>query len=336
MRGVKQSCKTSSDQTIPIILCIDVEPDERQINCENLKDWEGFPETCQVLSALRPTLAAATGAPAHFSWFLRMDPQIERVYGSSDWVTKRYADIIAQLEKAGDELGLHTHAWRWDETLRRWIADYGDQEWINQCLRLSFDEYQNVFGRTCASFRFGDHWMNDDTMEFLEALGTQFDLTIEPGRTVTNWRSPVEAFTGSFADYVSVPRRPYKPSRQDFRIEGREAERKLWAIPLSTGKEPGRYTGVKRIAGALGIDLRKHNDTVPLNLSLDTSIFSALLESWLSMSGEDYLALVVRTDACLPSPSKANVARNLNFLLAHPLARRFTFSTPAEAMALLT
>jgi len=53
-----------------------------------------------------------TGSPVHFSWFLRMDPQITHTYGSPDWVVTRYPKLIEGLDAAGDELGLHVHPWR--------------------------------------------------------------------------------------------------------------------------------------------------------------------------------------------------------------------------------
>jgi hypothetical protein len=323
-------------RTMPVILCIDVEPDERYPTPDAAKDWEGFAETFEFFSALRPRLAEATGAPARLSWFFRMDPQIEVAYGSPDWVVRRRGEIIEQLERAGDELGLHTHAWRWSEDSHCWVADHGNQQWISHCLRVSFAAYRRAFGRACASFRFGDHWMNNEAIDLLESLGAQFDLTIEPGRIARPAQCLNEPHTGSLPDYVSAPRRPYRPSRRDFRTHHAGHERGLWAIPLSTGKEPGRFTTVKRAAETLGIDLRKRNDTVPLNLALDAPLFRALMDSWLAAAEEKYLALVVRADACLPARFRANVAENMNSLLSHPLAGRFQFSRPAEAVRLLT
>lgn len=321
---------------IPIILCVDVEPDERHPAVGTSEDWEGVAASFEFFDSFRPRLSEATGAPARFSWFFRMDPQIERAFGSPDWIVRRRGELIARLEEAGDELGLHTHAWRWGEDSRGWIADHGDQRWVNRCLQVSFAAYRAAFGRDCASFRFGDHWMSDETMDTLESLGARFDLTLEPGRIPRPAQLLTESYTGSLPDYRPVPRRPYRPSRRDFRAHDTEHGRGLWVIPLSTGKEPGRFTGVKRAAEALGIDLRKRNDTVPLNLALAAPLFRALTDSWLAAARDKYLALIVRTDACLPARSRANVAENLNSILSHPLAGRFKFARPAEAVRLLT
>jgi hypothetical protein len=319
---------------IPVILCVDFEPYNRQIRPDEGENWEGVAETAEYFGALRSRLEEVTGAPAHFNWFFRMDPQIEHAYGSAGWAAERYGEVIERFDAAGDELGLHTHAWRWDEGAGRWVTDHDNQRWVEHCVRMSFEAYREAFGRPCLSFRFGDRWMNEETMDLLESLGVRFELTLEPGRIPRPYptdKSPV----GTLPDFVGVPRRPYRPSRRDFREHEPGNERDLWAIPVSTGKEPGRFVGVKRAAAALGIDLRKRNDTVPLNLGLNAPLFRALTESWLAAAEEQYLVLIVRSDNSLPSRGRAHVEENFDFLLTHPLAPRLRFTTPAEALALL-
>ncbi len=217
---------------IPVLICIDVEPDERAINPHRTDDWKGFEKIFDLFGQLRPRLEAATRSPAHVSWFLRMDPQITRVYGSASWAAARYRRLIEEIEAAGDEVGLHTHAWAWDEKSLRWIQDFGNQPWVAHCVRSSFEAFRQSFNRPCLSFRFGDHWMNDATLELVSELGARFDLTLEPGR---KGGSIPEPFTGSLPDYTQVPRRPYYPSRLDFRKRAREREGGICIIPVSTG-----------------------------------------------------------------------------------------------------
>src|SRR5437868_5280222 len=112
------------------------------------KDWDGFERLAEFLNGCRVDLERFTGAAVNFSWFMRMDPQIERTHGSAAWVARRYPEAILKLEGAGDEIGLHTHAWRWDESAARWVIDHGDQSWIDHCLRVSFEAYRIAFGRS--------------------------------------------------------------------------------------------------------------------------------------------------------------------------------------------
>src|SRR5687768_1049398 len=109
---------------IPILICIDAEIDERRVDPCAPVDWKGFEKSYEFFNELRPRLEMATNSPVHFSWFLRMDPQIAHVHGSPAWVVTRYPELIEGLKAAGDELGLHLHANRWDEHSQDWIADY--------------------------------------------------------------------------------------------------------------------------------------------------------------------------------------------------------------------
>src|SRR6266516_875118 len=321
---------------IPFIVCIDVEPDERQADIVIPEDWKGFEAAFNSFNKLRPHLEKATGAPVSFSWFFRMDPQIERTYGQPAWVVGRYGDAIKRLEQSGDELGLHTHAFRWDEGLCRWVIDHADQKWIDHCLQVSFEAYQRAFGRPCLSFRFGDHWMNNETMNSLESIGVKFDLTIEPGRRARPTLSTAELHTGSLPDYTTTPRWPYRPSPDDFRKQEDEHTRPLWIIPLSTGKEPGSFQAVKQIAKTFGIDLQRRHEEAALNLYITAPGFRVMMDRLIDVNRKPYLAPVLRTDSCIHPEFKANVEQNLDLILSHPMVSSFQFVRPAEAIRLLS
>lgn len=220
-----------SMEKLSIAICVDVEPNERAIDPNVAKDWVGFEKTFEFFEELRPRLEYATQAPVHFSWFLRMDPQIAHAYGSPAWAITRYRRLFDRLETNGDEIGLHTHAWRWDEASSQWIADMGDQAWVEHCVRTSFEAFEQSLNRPCRSFRFGDHWMNDATLDLVERLGVQFDLTAIPGRTEL---SMPEQYTGLPPDYSRIPRRPFRPSKISFTQTDEGSLRDLWSVPLST------------------------------------------------------------------------------------------------------
>lgn len=320
---------------VPVLICIDVEPDAREVSLGGREDWAGFEATRRLLGSYRPRAAAATGRPAAFSWFVRMDAQVAAAYDSPAWAAARYAGEFEGLRAEGDELGLHAHPWRWDEGRGRWVADFGDQRWVEHCVRLSFRAFEGAFGRPCASFRFGDRWMNDETLRLVEELGAAFDLTLEPGRVGAAEVPPGEHFSGSFPDYRRVPREPYRPSRADFRERGGEGARYgLWLIPLSTGPMPPwpRAPFYRRAVWRLRYGPRRH---LPLYLALDPAYFRAAAEEILGGAARPYLCLPLRTDDALRPETARRVADNLDFLLSHPLAARFSFDTPARAVARL-
>jgi hypothetical protein len=320
---------------IPIIFCIDVEPDERETDVVISKDWKGFEEGFKFFTQLRPQLEKATAAPVNFCWFFRMDPQIELTYGQPAWVVERYGEAIKRLEQSGDEVGLHVHAWRWNEEASRWVIDHGNQKWIDYCLQVSFGAYQKAFGRPCLSFRFGDHWMNNETVNSLEAMGVKFDLTVEPGRRAKPTITTGELHTGGLPDYTTAPRWPYRPSQNDFRKRLGEPTRPLWIIPISTGKEPGRFPVLKRTARAFGIDLQRRHEEGPLNLSIRSAGFSAMLDRLINTNPKPYVAAVLRSESCGQPASRAHLKQNLDGILSHPMVRSFQFVRPADAIKLL-
>src|SRR4051794_1809001 len=93
----------------PVVLCIDVEPDERMFDPDGPPPpWFGFERALDLLPRLRDRLTQLTGAPVPVNWFLRMDEQVERTWGSRQWPAERYGELLESLVREGDELGLHT------------------------------------------------------------------------------------------------------------------------------------------------------------------------------------------------------------------------------------
>ena len=316
---------------IPILFCIDIEPDERKVEPNARLDWVGFEKSFEFFQELRPQLATATRSRANFSWFLRMDPQISRVYGSADWVVKRYRDLINELEAAGDEIGLHSHAWRWDEQAQDWIADFANQDWVDHCISLAFDAFQKSFNRPCRSFRFGDHWMNERSLDLLERLGTHFDLTLEPGQAV-HTLLPDELFTGSFPDCKRISQMPYRPDKTDFTKPGLLRKRNLWLVPVSAERTQPVPLPQQRPPKRLFSNPENDEIYVTLNLAFSRTVFSTIAERLLNLLRDPFLVVVARTDVALVPEQRANLEQNIEYLLSHPLVEGFICEPPAAAI----
>jgi hypothetical protein len=310
---------------IPVVLCIDAEPEERVMAMGIKPDWPGFELSHEFFNDLRPRLQEVTGLPVHYCWFFRMDPQIERVYGDARWVAERYASLIEQLRSAGDGLGLHVHVWKPDPESNGWYSDFADQDWVDHCVRTAFQAFKDSFGETCVNFRFGDHWLNNSTVTLVERLGARFDLTLEPGQT-----GPFlpERFTGSFPDYSQVPRHPYRPSKSDFTRPGSLFKRRLWIVPLSAGHAGSPQpspAGPGMIAGT--VDAERY---ATMNLFDDSVTLCRIADQFLGLQKDAHLVMVVRSDVVLYRDLRSNLQRTLDHLLRHPLASRLVFATPAE------
>jgi hypothetical protein len=263
---------------IPVVMCIDVEPDDRLIHPSVRNDWAGFERTFEFFSELRPRLEAATGSPAHFSWFIRMDPQIQTIYGSASWAVTRYRSLLERIKQAGDSIGLHTHTWRWNESLNDWSADIASPGWIELCLRTGFEAFRKSLNEQCVCHRFGDRWMNNHTLRLIEKLGARFDLTLEPGQTV----QVDQAFTGTYVDYSHAPQLPYRPSRIDFRKAGWYLKRNLWIIPMSIGRADWPARSSSSVDHQSGSD--QPSDGTPMRSS------TGFYEGYLDRADHEYIS----------------------------------------------
>jgi hypothetical protein len=123
---------------LPVCLAIDIEPEARLLRRRHPEPLVGFEKLLHLVEPIRDHLGALTGTPARLTWMLRMDPQIEEVYGSPSALAERYETELASLRDAGDEFGIHQHMWRWRD---QWVADHGDPDWVAHCVDVGLRAY---------------------------------------------------------------------------------------------------------------------------------------------------------------------------------------------------
>jgi hypothetical protein len=322
---------------IPVVLCIDVEPDRRDPSPGAPEPWRGYEGAQRRLADLRLRLAAATGRPVHFAWFLRMDPQIAGVWGSAGWVTEHHRAHLDEVARCGDEIGLHPHAFRWLPRERAWECDFGDPDWLAHVLTTSVEAYRRAFGRDCTALRWGDGWLDTESVDRAERLGVRVDLTLEPGAQGGRPTSAApERTTAPLPDWARVPRAPYTPSRADYRRPQRGA-RGIRMIPLSSAHVwlGPRHRLRRRLRRLLRNGVRGRLQDTPLSMWrrwAPPDGFDRMLDRALAAQRRPYLAFAIRTDV---GETLENVGACLEALLAHPAISRFAFCTPAEALAVL-
>ena len=294
----------------------------------------------EIFSTLRESLVHESGMPAHFSWFLRMDPQVRESYGSASWVVDSHAPLLGMLSHEGDELGLHVHMFRWDEDHGAWRSDFGNPAWVFYCIEDSFEAYRRSLHHPCRTTRLGDGWMSNGAIAQLESLGVRFDLTAEPEAPARPSLIPGELASGSLPGYPGIPRFPYRPSVRDFRTPDPRRKEALWIIPMTagTGEELSGTPGSPRAAGSMEPAGESTAGEAPwrtLNLTLDPRIFRVVVENTLVRARYPYLAFMVRTDFCLHPEELAATRENLALLSQNERDWRLVFATPSEALRLL-
>ena len=312
---------------VPILLCIDAEPDAHDPPRNDKSFWYGVEKCFSALESWRNRLSETTAGSPNFNWFVRADPQIAEGYGDSAWGLSHYETAWRSLMARGDEVGLHVHAQRWVDAVGGWCAEHRDHGWISHCVHMGFAAYERVLLKRCAMFRFGNRFMNTSLARMLTEVGTRYDLTLEPGY---RGRSDVENLhSGYCPNYARVPREPYRADVNDVfcpdpcRVAG------AWHIPLTTG--------ILEPAGPCS-QLPYHRPVAPesnayrtFNLGLAPNRFRRGVDNILQELEHPYLAVVFRANAIL----NPNVDANLETLRTHPLARKFWFTTPGRALQLL-
>ena len=306
------------------VLTVDVEPDDRLLDPRDRPEWTGFLALIPLIEPLRERLRVRTGRPARFSWFIRMDPQIETAYGDAGWAVRRYANAFEDFRSRGDSFGLHHHAYRWLESERVWISDHANADWIDAAVSRACSAFARALGSLPESFRFGDRWLSGRLVERLDRLGIRHDLTLEPGLRPVPALVPGEKATGSLPDFRLAPRFPYRPSRSNYLEPGRFLRRRrLWIVPVSTGCVNGP---------ALPAEASADHDFVHLNLGLDPVWIRHILDGVME-EGEPVVVSVARTGDLASPLGREQFRENLEYVASHPGLADRVFEGPRQAVS---
>jgi len=323
-------------ERIPVILCIDVEPDPRRPDPTKAEPWWGFERLYPYLQELRLRMADASGEVARLNWFWRVDPQVEMVYGAAEWALRRYEAEVAETVMAGDEHGVHPHAWRWDPALHGWVPDYGNPSWVEHCMVKSFTAFRSVFGKECESVRMGDRYFDDQVRATLDRVGCRFDLTIEPGEKPIRALAISEGYTGLVPDFQSVEMGPYRPRIGCFREGDANRSEGTWVIPLASGVMSERGLRWRRYLR------RRWSSMGPIPTGYGTlrlweppELVQPAIEETLEKLARPYLAFAIRSDVLLNPWWSVNCRKNLKWLTRQARSRRLVFCTPRESLQAL-
>ena len=308
-------------RTIATILSIDVEPDGFQLS-QGRAATTGYDATVEFLNGLRGRLADATGRPASFGWFFRMDPQIEAFYGRADHLVSGYGNRVAQLLEAGDHVGLHTHAVRWDGGSGAWIHDITDRSWLADAHETGFAAFEDAFGVACTRHRGGAGIYDQFLVDTVERLGAKVDSALEPRTSVpvgflVNTGVDASPMASPSPCCIKAPRQAYRPSAGAFLEPGGDGSMVL--IPASTSRL--RHP-LWRTAGSMvkNRQLPSVQMLYPDHFS-DPAAFWDLVALELRLMRRPYVNIALRTDA--PGSRQFNTSTAVFAALAkHPLARR--------------
>src|SRR4030095_13981785 len=329
-----------SSTPIPTVLRIDVEPDEFQPEVGQ-KPWQGFVSMATLMEELRERLASRSGHVAHPTWFLRLDPYIERCFGQVDFVVHRHGDLFDRLTRHGDPLGIHVHPLRWDEKRSVAFSDHADNAWTTYCLTVAAEAFAHCFGEPVRRSSQGGYLLTETLVDAAIAAGIKVDVSAEPGLAPKSTDPSFGAYaTAPSGDFRHCPRRPYYPSRDQLTVPSSSLadSRPILIVPLtaydySTALQPWPRRFAKRLLGIR----RQHFPLNPWKAWTSPKIYWDLV----AQAGDDqpacYLAFAMRTDTP-GSVTHERYRQLLEYVPNHPIAERLRFVDPLgpEIRALAT
>lgn len=300
----------------PWVIAIDVEPGPRQNVRGSPDEWSGFELCVDFFAKWRQRVLERSSDALRLTWFFRVDLQVNS-WGSIDWALNQYRRCIADLAELGDEFGLHFHAYTSADSAGVWAQKYAYDESIDQSLKSAVKAYGEAMDKRPRYFRFGDHWLSDAVVSRLEALGIEYDLTVEPGRPPKDAEPPD---VGVFPDYRGAPRTPYHPSQRDFLRRGNSDARNIWMMPVTTScfNHPGEWH----------VSDGGSHRTETLHLGFDSQFVQPFVDKMLR-SRQGIIVSVMRTGDVDWSPW---LLPNLNYLFDHRDVAKVVFEPPAAAL----
>ncbi len=209
----------------PIHFAIDLEPDER-LPDDNNKAFDSAGMALERMLTLRGEIEAATGAPANFGWYVRMDRHIAALYGDPCAIALRYKSSLDEAARSGDEVGLHVHVMerRGDGA---WRVNYADEKAVCENIEESFGAFRSVFGQQCVSARMGDMWTSKAAMRQIAGCGARYDVTLETGLRPQGLGAlyPGTGSKGWRPSMLGAPMAPFRPYA---------GEEDFWVLPLAS------------------------------------------------------------------------------------------------------
>ncbi len=233
------------------------------------------------------------------TWFIRIDEQMERLYGSPACVFEKHASKIEWLRSNGHEIGWHHHAYAYNDS--QWNQEVDESVICDHLKR--YGEIALKMGLKTARMGWGFH--TNRTMKVLDEMGFCIDSTAIP-RPQYQWNPRV-------CDWSISPQRPYQPSVRDYRVAG-SPHLAIWEVPMTTTVVP--------------MPADTESDVIRyIELAYDSAMFEKAIASVSDMEQivlifHPYKILTSRGKKALSSCDTVNMRNNLKTLAG--CGKRFT------------
>jgi hypothetical protein len=284
----------------------------------------GIPQLCRELERI----SQEKGEAIPFTWNVRADLQMERLFGSTARCCEAFLDLWTGLEQRGHEIAWHPHLWR-ETATGLWTQEWRDPDWITECLTRGKEGFQNALGKAPETVHMGWCYQDDVTMSVLARLGVKIDYSALPGMISEGWELHPGVHTNKL-DWLQTPRKPYFPSALDYRrpVESpREDSLNILQIPQSTIRSRlfhvlYHWKNSRRLKPGKGY--------VRIGMATDRRLFSRVFNRWLKTTPSEYGIFYFHAGDLVQGGwhSLPNLTANLEYVLGtlDPSVRYLTVS----------
>ncbi len=154
-----------------------------------------------------------------FTWFIRIDRQIEKLFGNPLYYFEKHYSKFKWLTDNGHAIGWHHHAYK--QNNNKW-----QQETDSYKILTDLNEYGSIaknIGMNICRMGWGYH--TNDTMQQIISLGFKIDSSAI-SRPQYKWDSSVKDWEGTSNEW-------YYPSKEDYRIAGCDSC-SILEVPITT------------------------------------------------------------------------------------------------------
>jgi len=188
--------------------------------------WPYFQQLCSEIPSFKST------------WFIRIDSQLEKIYGEADVVFKRHSSKIDWLRDMGHELGWHFHSYK--KTNQKWVQNMDSGSFCAEIHMFATLAQKHQLEIT----RMGWGYQTNASMEILNTLQFRLDSSALPKNNPDK-----QGWSATQID-------PYYPSKKDYRYKGIPAY-DILEVPITMVDLPLKNNVEKFNKGVLDPALQK-------------------------------------------------------------------------------
>ena len=161
---------------LTIALTFDLDPDvfDESVASSEARtriSWRGISQAIPLIREQLASLGARHGVAPCPSWFVRVDNQIETIWGRPGFLLEEYGALFETLEAAGEEIAWHPHLYR--QTGTGWVQET-DPAALNDKMEAALGDMR-AFGYAPRTARIGEAYGSSAIMAAFDRLGIAYD-----------------------------------------------------------------------------------------------------------------------------------------------------------------